>query len=542
MEAVLTIKDDYVPQCGPCKTFGNRACEHRTLGWGILRWARENFREDWKYTPSQVRTILRWYEIDEHGKFVYTQGALQLAKGTGKGPYFATLAAVEFLGPAKFSHFDDKGRAVGKHADEPWVQLFAVNIDQTKNVMLTLHSLFHPDAIAKYGIDPGQERYHARHPDGTFAILEAKTASYRSAEGGRPSALFFDETWHWNESNGGHNVFGTATANAAKVGGRILMATNAYIVGEDSVAERVHVAWQRQQDGKQRRTGLYYEARTANPDFDIEDEQQLRAAIAAAYGDAYWADIDAIIDQCYSGVITYEEILRKYCNLVTASEDSLIDPVAWGRCEVASELRRGDQIALGLDGGEADDSTALVAIRVRDSFIQPIAIWEKPDGPEAQVWKVDKEQVSGMVDWCFQNYKVQAFFSDVAFWETWVNQWSEQYGPRLAIRSTAKSAVAYDMRGNQREITDANMAFVGAVEQGLVKHNGHFGLKRHVENAKKRHNKFGIGFGKASRDSQYKVDAYAATLAAYIARRRLVESGKNTTPKPVPKYQVIGGF
>lgn len=542
MEAVLTVKDDYVPQCSPCKTFGNRMCEHRTLGWGILRWTRENFREDWEYTPSQVRTILRWYEIDEHGKFVYLEGCLQLAKGTGKGPFFATLAAIEFVGPCRFDYFDEQGRAVGKHADEPWVQLFAVNIDQVKNVTLTLHSLFHPDAMTRYSIDPGQERYHARHEDGTFCLLEAKTASYRSAEGGRPSALFLDEVWHFNESNGGHLVYTTAVANAAKVGGKILSATNAYVVGEDSVAERIHTAWRKQQDGKQRKTSLYYEARSAHPDFDIEDEESLRAAIKAAYGDAYWADFDAILNQCYGGVITQEEILRKYCNLITASADSLIDPVAWGKCEVDTELRNGDQITLGLDGGEADDATALVAMRVRDCYVQPIAIWEKPDGPEAKHWKVDKDEVSNMVDWVFRTYKVTAFFADTAFWETYVSQWSEQYGPRLTVKPTGKSHVAYDMRGNQREITTLNMALVGAVENQKVSHNGHFGLKRHVENTKRRHNKFGVSFGKASRDSSYKVDAYAATLLSYIARTRLVESGKHKVPKPVATLQTIGGF
>ncbi|MFF3555336.1 terminase TerL endonuclease subunit [Streptomyces tsukubensis] len=542
MEAVLTIPDDYVPQCGACATFQIRMCEHRTLGWGILRWARENFREDWEYTASQVRTILRWYEVDEHGRFVWTTGCLQLAKGTGKGPFFATLAAIEFLGPVRFSHFDEQGRAVGRHADEPWVQLYAVSIDQVKNVTLTLHSLFHADAIERYSIDPGQERYHARHPDGTFCLLEAKTASYRSAEGGRPSALFMDETWHWNESTGGHHVYNTAAANAAKVGGRILMATNAYVVGEDSVAERVHTAWQRQQDGKQRKTGLYYEARSADPDFDIEDEVSLRAALKAAYGDAHWVNFDAIVDQCYSGVITADEILRKYCNLVTASEDALIDPVAWGKCVVDGELRPGDMITLGLDGGEADDATALVATRVRDSFIQPIGIWEKPDGPEAKTWKVDKDAVNEMVDWVFRTYKVQAFFSDVAFWETYVADWSEKYGSRLAVKPSGRSHVAYDMRGNQREITLANMALVGAIEQQKVSHNGHFGLKRHVENTRKRHNQYGVGFGKASRDSKYKVDGYAAALLSVIARTRLMESGKYKVPQPVATLRTVGGF
>ncbi|MFB7420770.1 terminase [Streptomyces sp. NPDC056210] len=542
MEPVLTVKDDYVPQCDPCKTFNNLMCEHRTLGWGVLRWAAEHFRADWRYTKSQRRTILRWYEIDENGKFVYQTGTLQLAKGSGKGPFFATLAAIEFLGPCRFSHWDENGKAVGKHPQEPWVQLFAVNQDQVKNVTLTLNSLFNQHAIEKYAMDPGIERWHARQLDGTFCLLEAKTASYRSAEGGRPSALFMDETWHWNESNHMVLVYHTATANAAKVGGRTLMATNAYIVGEDSIAERVHTAWQRQQDGKQRRTGMYYEARTANPDFDLEDEPSLRAAIQAAYGDCYWVDIDAIIDQCYSGVISRDEVLRKYLNLVTSSDDALIDPVAWEECSTSFELKRGDRIVLGLDGGETDDATALVALRVNDSLFQPIAIWEKPDGPEGQNWRIDKEAVSEMVDWVFANYRVEGFLSDTAYWETYVHQWNEKYQSRLQVKANGKSHVAFDMRGNQKEITEMNMALVGAVENKMVKHTGHYGLGRHFKNAKRRNNKFGTSFGKANRDSPYKVDAYAAALLAFIARNRLVSANKQAKPKTAGRLSTIGGF
>lgn len=532
MKQVRTIKDDYVP------------APNRTLGWVVIRWTAEHFRSDWKFTPSQVKRILRMYEIDEDGKFVWKQMVLQLAKGTGKGPFFATLAAIEFLAPCRFSHFDEDGMPVGKVPDEVWVQLYATNVEQTKNVMLTLHSLFNEHAREKYSIDPGQERYHARNPDtGAFCLLEAKTASYRSAEGARPSALFADETWHWNESNGMVNVFNTITANAAKVGGRLFCATNAYIVGEESIAERMHNAWQRQQDGKQKRTGFYYDAVTADPDFDIEDEAALKAAILAAYDDCYWADIDTIIDQCYSGVITHDEVLRKYCNLVTASGDALVNPVSWGKCESDSELKAGDRIVLGLDGGVSDDATALVAMRIRDSFIHPIGIWEKPDGPEGKNWTVDHDEVSEMVGWVFKTYKVEAFFSDVAFLESYVDLWSESYGPRLSIKATGKSSVGYDMRGNQAEITKANMSLVGAIESQRVSHAGHYGLKRHVENAKKRHNKYGISFGKASRDSSYKVDAYAATLLAFIARTRLVESGKlNSGPVRIPTLSTMGGF
>lgn len=87
-----------------------------------------------------------------------------------------------------------------------------------------------------------------------------------------------------------------------------------------------------------------------------------------------------------------------------------------------------------------------------------------------------------------------------------------------------------------------NMALAGAIENQMIKQSGHYGLGRHVKNAKKRHNKFGVSFGKASRDSPYKVDAYAAALLAYIARTRLIGSGKQTKPKMAGRLTIKPGF
>ncbi|MEU7168422.1 terminase [Streptomyces morookaense] len=530
------------PVFAPVRTVEDTVPE-LTLARDILRWTAHRFRADWRYTPEQVRILARWYAVDADGGFVYTSGTLRRLKGWGKDPMMASVCWVELIGPCRFGGWHPDGSPKGVPAKEPWVQIFATSATQNTNTMSALLGLLTDETVALYAVDLGQEKCYATLPDGRRCRLEAKASSYRAAEGGRPSFALMNETWHWVTGNHGPKLAATIRANAAKVSGRYMEITNAPVVGEDSVAENTLYDFQKQRDGKNRATGLYYDSVEAPSGVDLGDEEQLRAALLCARGDAVWVNPDRVMPEIWSASTTEDESRRKYLNQTTVAEDALVDPEDWGRCEVEGrDLRPGDRIALGLDGGEADDSTALVAMRVRDALCVPLGVWEKPDGPAGANWQVDKDVVSDAVANAFATYNVTAFFSDVAYWETYTAQWSETYGPKLLIRSNGRSAVGYDMRANQREITTENMAMVGAIEAHQLLHQGHFTLRRHVENARKRPNQYGISFRKESRESRHKVDAYAALLLCWIARRRLIESGKLKPQRAVAKLTAYEGY
>ena len=61
---------------------------------------------------------------------------------------------------------------------------------------------------------------------------------------------------------------------------------------------------------------------------------------------------------------------------------------------------------------------------------------------------------------------------------------------------------------------------------GTFLHNGNRVLRKHALNARRRENRFGTTFGKESRESPLKVDAYAAMILAELAYRDLSESGQ----------------
>ena len=94
-----------------------------------------------------------------------------------------------------------------------------------------------------------------------------------------------------------------------------------------------------------------------------------------------------------------------------ASRDVHVLDEAW--MQVVGE---DEEITLGFDGSTSDDSTALVGCRVRDGLLFLVKIDQKPDGPQAAHWRVDRDSFDGKVRWMFNHYNVVGMFADTDEW------------------------------------------------------------------------------------------------------------------------------
>ncbi|UQI46729.1 terminase [Streptomyces sp. HU2014] len=528
-----------MPELIPVRTWPDTVPDPtRTLGWDVLLWTARYLRQPdgpdagapWQYTPEQVRITLRWFEINGRGEFVRRQGTIRRLKGWGKDPFLASLAAVEFVGPCRFGGWREDGTPIAVPHPAPWVQVCAVSKDQTRNTMRLFGPMFSDELVVLHGVDVGKEIIYAR----SGAVIEAVTSSPRALEGGRSTFVIMNETHHWISANGGHEMAMTIAGNVGKSrggGARTMEITNAPLPGEDSVAEQTWHAWSKFAEGKSRDSGMYYDS-VESPPVDMGDPDQLRAGIIAARGDATWLDVEWIVSTIYSGHMPGSRSQRMFLNQLVTAEDSLIAAEDWDACAVEDVLEDGDMVTLGFDGGRTDDATCLCAVRVRDRLIVPLGVWERPDGPAGDGWMVDRQAVDGAVRNAMERYDVQAFFADTALWESYVDTWSEDYRERLVIKASPASAVGRDMRTGLQELTAANERLVSAVEEHKIRHLGETvplgrTLRRHVLNARRRLNRYGLSFGKPNRESGHKVDAYAAALLADLARHRLIESGKS---------------
>ncbi|AYN59089.1 terminase large subunit [Arthrobacter phage Yang] len=527
----------------------------KTLGWGVIEWAEgyllqpdgDQAGEPFTFTREQINFILWFYALDAGGSFESRRAVLRRAKGWGKSPFLGALALAELCGPVRFAGWDSFGEPIGVQHPKPWIVIAGVSETQTQNTFDAIRAMCEDSLLVEdYGLDVGLTRILT--PTGKIVPITANSATQ---EGARPSFAIMDETHHWTLSNGGYKLARVVRRNLAKSrdgAARVVETTNAHEPGHDSVAEASYLAWRAMVEGRTISKGLLYDTREAPGDIDLADEKAVMAGLKAAYGDASWVDLDRILAEIYDPDTPPEEARRFYLNQIVAAADSWVSPPEWQKnrkgdlrplllAPEPGKWKKGDTVTLGFDGSLTDDSTALVACRVDDGAVFLLAIWEKPEGPKGQGWEVPKEQVRDAVDFAFAHLDVVAFFSDVAYWETDVDAWRDAYAERLLVKATTRHAIGWDMRGHQMDTTRAVEALHRAITDGELPWNAHHLLAgsaganaeeiltRHMLNARRRINRWGVYFGKETRESPKKVDAVAALVLARMARTRILSDG-----------------
>lgn len=517
---------------------GNFLLPEHTLGWEIAGWCSQYILDPnsssrdpkpWHFTNEQLRILLWWYAVDDNGRFIYRQGVLQRMKGWGKDPLLAVMALVELCGPSRFDHWDAQGMPVAKPHQSSWVQIVAVSREQTRNTMRMFPNIISNDLKRDFSLDIGIEFIRANQGR---CSLEAVTSSFRSLEGGRTTFSILNEIQHWVPGNQGNLMYETIDNNAAKgIESRYIAITNAYLPGEESVGETMRNAYNDILEGRAQNYGFMYDSIEANPKTELSPES-LREVIPLIRGDSVWVDPDNIISSAMKTDVSPARSRRMWLNQIVADEDAVYQESDWDRLDSPdTPLRPGDEIVMGFDGGKSDDATALVAVRISDGYVEPILIEQRPpvsqrdhmpDGKPPH-WEVNKDYVDSKVRATFSRYKVRGFYCDVALWEPYIADWAKDYGEGLDVKAPGRNACAWDMRNHLRILVQGHEALIQTVLDGKLKHAPYSEsalaarMRRHVLNARRRENRFGVSFGKESPDSPKKVDAYAALLLAVMA-------------------------
>lgn len=499
----------------------------RTLGWEILGWTAKYLRqpdgptagEPWRYTPEQARLVLWWYAVDENGVFAYRYGVMRRPKGHGKDPLAASLALVEMVGPCRFAGWRADGEPMAKPHPAAWVQVAAVNQEQTKNTMSLFPSMISNELKDAYDIDLGKTIIYARQGR---ARLEAVTSSPRALEGGRPTFAILNETHHWLRANEGHGMAAVIARNAGKsrdASSRVLAITNAHLPGEDSIGERDWDAYEKEAAGEIAPTGRLYDSIEAPDGLDPKNPQHVEAGIRAARGDSNWAPLARVVQEFLDPRIAPAEAMRFYWNKVAGSDADWIDLAEWRACKRDVDIELGERICLGFDGSLRNDSTALVACRLSDGHMWPVQIWEKPDGPQGNSWQVPREEVDGVIDRMFREYDVYYLYADPPHWQDYVDRWAASYGDKVVIEFFTNSPTRM-ARALERLHT--------SILAHEVTHDGDTTLTRHVGNAMGVERAGGVQINKRKKSA--KIDALVAATLAYEARNDAIADGALMVP------------
>lgn len=523
----------------------------RTLGWGVILWAHTwliqpdgpHAGEPWRFTDSQIHFILWFYAVDERGEWLHIRGAVRRSKGQGKSPFAAALALAELCGPTRFAGWDSVDESAGftflagRPVAMPWVQLAATAESQTAYTMSMVTALAPPGSRIRdvYRLDAGKTRVYL--PNG--GRLEVITASPHAAEGARATFAIADESEWWMSSNGGHGLEGVLRRNLAKMDGRMIETCNAFVPGQDSIAEKTYNTHVAQIEGRTVHKALLYDSLEAPPDTDPTDDASLRRGLERAYSGSPWVNLDRLMVEYRDPGVDPAMAARFYLNHLVSGDDHWISAQEWALCGPAAQqdpptpLRSGDMVTLGFDGSIREDATALVASRVDDGHLELLGCWERPPG--AREWQVDRVAVDAAMNEAFQRFEVVAAYCDPAHWQDYLDRWQAEHGAELSVRATGGRPMEFWTGGGSlKRMVLALERFREAVGEQALSHNGDPTLTRHILNARTRHSRAGLTISKEFPDSHRKIDAAMAAALAYEARNDCVAAGVDPAGMFVP--------
>ncbi|ATU21069.1 terminase [Bifidobacterium choerinum] len=542
-----------MPQCiGPTwrRDAHGFVLPERTLGWDLLAWSGYWLRDSktggpWKWTNEQARFLLWYYALDETGRPLHDTAVLQRLKGWGKDPLAAGCAVASCFAPLTFDHFDSSGSPVGREEPNAWVQVCAVSQEQTKNTMKLLPGLIPAETRRFYGIQIGKLNMWAL---GDSRQIEAVTSSPLALEGGRPTMVIRNETQNWNSSNGGIDMDGVLSGNAAKreesVNVKMLDICNAYRDGEDSVAQRVREAWEGTQGDPEGDAGarpryhdfgLLYDSLEAAPDTTM-DMDTIPQVVEDIRGDADWLSPKRIVKEIINPKNPVSESRRKWYNQCVAPEDAFVTAQEWDANQNTDlMLEPGDTIVMFADCSLNDDATGIVACRVSDGFVKPLGMWQRPAGRQNADWRVPREKVDDVVRDAFRTYHVVGFYGDPShvldsetgqrYWDGLFDQWHRDYARRLKVwahpSGRDRHAVMFDMVDYmvQKRFVDAVAVAYEDIHDANFPHDGDARLRNHMLNARRQPTRAGMSIAKEHRESRRKIDLAVCAIGARMIRR-----------------------
>jgi hypothetical protein len=512
-----------------------------TLGWEAIHWASKYLKqpdgpdagERWEFTESQVRFLLWWYAVREDGRWVFYHGVRRYPKGAGKSPFAAVLSMIELLAPVRLLKFDldAPGGCTGRKVSMPLVQIGASSHDQANiNTMRMVRALLPKNSriLRDYDVEAGKTIFHV--PGG--GQLMVITSSPTTEEGALVTFAILDQTESFTPANGGVDLAEVMDRNVGKSGSRIIETSNAWEPGKETVAENTFDAWVAQEEGRLKGKGrILYDSRMAPPDVDFDDVSSIRKAVEFAYGDAFWVDVEDIVENRILSPRTPLDVSKRYyLNWPESPEDAWTTQQKWARlADVEFRIEDGSDIVMFFDGSRTNDATALVGCHIETGFIFSLGIWE----PHGTGKPIPVDEVHYAVRAAKEKWRVCAFFADVNEWEestkiTWREMFEESVDLWAVPTGRDPQPVAWDMRSHVAEFTHACEMVLGEIDSSMpsFKHDGDSALGRHVANARRRPNRWGVSIGKESPKSPNKIDACVCMIGARHARRLVLSSKK----------------
>jgi phage terminase large subunit-like protein len=510
-----------------------------SLGWVVLAWIETHLCRgpgDLRGEPigeldaELAAFIVRAYELDPvTGRRKVNRASFSRPKGRAKSELAAMLVCAELLGPVRFDRWD-RGEPVGKPVRDPFIRCLATEEGQSGNTFDGVHVM----------LEHLSERFGSQFPKLDIGLtrvfvagggeVRPSTAASASKDGGKETFVVADETHLWTlpELRAMHD---TVTRNLTKrrtAEPWMVETSTMYQPGLNSVAESTHDYHRQIQSGERVNRGLLFDhAEGPMPD-DWDDDAELVDCLRVAYGDAAaWVDVDRILAEIRDPKTTKAQAARYFLNRATVDAEQWVSPAEWQALAAPGpQPDKGAGVALGFDGSESDDATALIGIDMATGRLFVLGCWRAPDG--ATGWTVPRGQVHAAVDAAFDRWNVALALCDPPYWRTELAEWAAKYGDKVVVEFPT-ATWSRTARAVERLTT--------AIHAGLVSHDGDVELAAHVANARcvpvnDRRPELGYVLAKDRRGSPRKIDLAVASVLAFEARDMAIADGWKPRSRP----------
>lgn len=425
-----------------------------TLGWGVIDFIEEYLchgpgdvqGEPWASADDgglpgmgiddEEALFICWaYRVWPQGHPLAGRRMVQRAiysrpKGRRKSELAGAIDCAEALGPVRCDGFDANGEPVGIPVKYPFIRCLATEEEQAGNTYDNVtYMLTNGRAADEFAFDIGRSaetssRVILRGKHGGEII--PSTSGNASKDGGKESKATADET-HLYVLPNLRGMYRTVARNTGKrkiAEPWMLDTTTAWMPGERSVAEQANDMYAHMPvEEAVTKRGVLYDHRQGDEPKRFGDDRSLIKALKPGYGPAAsWMDFQRIVNIIRMAEDPEEEAYRYFLNIPRQSKAQWVSPTEIEAVVEELDVEPGDPVAVGFDGSETDDHTALW-LATRDGNLIPVGIWA-PEGGDLR-WR---GEVTEAVDWVFSTFKVVRFYGDPPYWITEMGQWAGKWG------------------------------------------------------------------------------------------------------------------
>lgn len=277
---------------------------HKGKRYELADWQLWCALNHYRVRPDAVRAGTRKRDgeaVSVRSAFHHRRSQVVGPQKSGKGPWAASIVAVEGVGPAVFAGWAEKGdgfacaehgcscgweypyepgEPMGMSWPTPLIQLSATSEDQVDNTYRPLTSMIREGPLADRMLI--REDFIRLPNEGEIAVV---TSSANSRLGNPVTFVLHDESGLYTKSNKLEGMARTQRRGVAGMGGRSLETTNAWDPSEHSVAQQTY---------ESPAPDIFRHYRKPPANLSYLNKRDRRAIHRHVYEGSWWVDLDGI--------------------------------------------------------------------------------------------------------------------------------------------------------------------------------------------------------------------------------------------------------